>query len=138
MRFMVIVPANKDTEADILPTAEELAAMGKFSEEMVKAGVMLSGEGLRSTSKGARIRFTDKKPVVIDGPFTESKELVAGFWIMQTKSKEGAIAWMERAPFGPGTTLEIRQIFESEDFAPVDPTGELRKQDDELRKQAAR
>jgi hypothetical protein len=133
MRFMVIVPANKDSEAGVLPSEKDLAAMGKFNEELVKAGVMLAGEGLKESSKGARITFGGGKPRVVDGPFTESKELIAGFWIIQTKSKEEAIEWMKRAPFDPGITIELRQVFETEDFAPSDPTGELMKKERELR-----
>src|SRR5262250_1198020 len=98
MRFMIIVPANKDSEAGVLPTPDQLAEMGKFNEEMAKAGIMLAGDGLHPTSKGARIRFEGSKRTVIDGPFTEAKELVAGFWIIQTKSKQEAIEWMKRAP----------------------------------------
>jgi hypothetical protein len=133
MRFMVIVPANKDSEAGVLPSEKDLAAMTKFNEELVKAGVMLAGEGLKESSKGARITFGSGKPAVVDGPFTESKELIAGFWIIQTKSKEEAIEWMKRAPFEPGITIELRQVFETEDFAPSDPTGELMKKERELR-----
>ncbi len=106
MRFMVIVPASKESEAGVLPDAKLLADMGKFNEEMIKAGVMLAGEGLQPTSKGARLKFQDGKTTVTDGPFTESKELIAGFWLLQVKSKDEAIAWMRRAPFGGGTELE--------------------------------
>ena len=134
MKFMVLVPANSESEAGQLPTEKELAAMGKFNEELVKAGVLLAGEGLQPTSKGARIRFGEGKPKVVDGPFTESKELVAGFWIIQAKSKEEAVAYMSRAPFGPGVTIEIRPLFEPADFAASDPTGELRAREEELRK----
>lgn len=117
MRFMVIVPASKESEAGILPSAEQFAEMGKFNEEMARAGIMLAGDGLQPSSKGARIKFEGAKRTVIDGPFTESKELVAGFWIIQTKSKEEAIEWMKRAPlFDGGVELEIRQIFETDDF----------------------
>ena len=116
MRFMVMVPASKESEAGVMPPKELFQAMGRFNEEMVKAGVMLAGEGLQPISKGARIRFSAGKPAVIDGPFTESKELIAGFWIIQTKSKEEAIEWMKRAPFGPGVEIELRQISEIEDF----------------------
>jgi len=132
MRFMVIVKANKESEAGILPDAKILAAMGKYNEELVKAGVMLAGEGLQPSSKGARVRFSGSKRTVVDGPFTESKELIAGFWLLQAKSKEECIEWVKRAPF-EGEEVEIRQVFETADFAPVDPTGELRKQEDELR-----
>jgi len=137
MRFMILVPADKESEAEVLPDEKMLADMGKFNEEMVKAGVMLAGEGLRATSKGVRIKFSGGKTTVIDGPFTESKELIAGFWLIQVKSKEEAIAWMKRAPFGDGVVLEIRQVFETEDFAPSDPTGELRAQEERLRAQVA-
>lgn len=137
MKFMILVPANKDSEAGFKGTSEEaasLAAMGKFNEELVKAGVMVAGEGLHPTSKGARITFgANGKSTVKDGPFTESKELIAGFWIIQVKSKEEAIAWMSRAPFGEGTTLEVRQVYDAEDFAPLDPTGDLRKDEARLR-----
>src|SRR5689334_14338870 len=110
MRFMVIVKANKDSEAGVMPSTEMLTAMGKFNEEMVKAGVMQAGEGLQPSSKGARIRFTGKAPQVIDGPFTETKELVAGFWLITVKSRAEAISWMKRAPFNPGDEIEIRQV----------------------------
>jgi hypothetical protein len=137
MRFMVIVPANADSEMGKLPDERILTEMGKFNEELVKAGVMLAGEGLQPTSKGARLRFSGGTVTVTDGPFTESKELIAGFWIIQTKSKHEAIDWMKRAPFGGGVTLEIRQIFETEDFAPVDPTGKVRADEERLRKEMA-
>jgi hypothetical protein len=133
MRFMVLVKANKDSEAGVLPDEKILTAMGKFNEELVKAGVMLAGEGLQPSSKGARIRFDGNKKTVIDGPFAETKELVAGFWLWQVKSKEEAIEWLKRAPFQEGE-VEIRQVFETADFAESDPTGEIRKQEDELRK----
>src|SRR5262245_56713592 len=125
MRFMVIVHASKESEAGILPDEKIFAEMGKFNEEMVKAGVMLAGEGLHPTSKGARLKFSGGKTTVIDGPFTESKELIAGFWLIQVKSKEEAIAWMKRAPFGDGVVLEIRQDFETADIGPA-ITPELR------------
>ena len=133
MRFMVIVKANKDSEAGILPDAKILTEMGKFNEELVKAGVMLAGEGLHSSAKGVRVKFAKGKRTVIDGPFAETKELVAGFWLWQVKSKEEAIEWLKRAPF-EDTEVEIRQVFETADFAPSDPTGELRKREDDLRK----
>ena len=117
MRFMVIVKANKDSEAGVLPSAKELAKMSEFNEQLAKAGVMLAGEGLQASSKGCRLRFDDAgKRTVTDGPFTESKELIAGFWIIQVRSKEEAIEWMSRAPFGGGEELEIRQVFEASDF----------------------
>ena len=137
MRFMVIVKANKDSEAGVLPSTEILTAMGKFNEELVKAGVMLAGEGLHPSSKGVRVRFSGGKHTVIDGPFAETKELVAGFWLWQVKSKQEAIEWLKRAPFGGGTEIEIRQVFEADDFGPQ-LTPELRAQDDRVRAQAAK
>ena len=134
MRFMVLVPANQKTEAGVLPKEADLAAMGEFNEELVKAGVMLTGEGLHPTSKGARIKFSGGKTTVIDGPFTESKELIAGFWLIQVNSKEEAISWMRRAPFGEGVVLEIRQVFEADDFG-TELTPELREQEERMRKQ---
>src|SRR5438876_1341173 len=136
MRFMVIVKASKESEAGILPSKEILAEMGKFNEELVKAGVMLAGEGLQASSKGARVRFDGKKRTVTDGPFTESKELVAGFWLWQVKSKEEAIEWLKRAPFDGGTEVEIRQVFEAEDFGPAF-TPELREQEKRQSEQLA-
>src|SRR5918995_1146905 len=136
MRFMVIVKADKDSEAGVLPTRELLAEMGKFNEELVKAGVMLAGEGLQPSSKGARIRFNGSKRTVIDGPFAETKELVAGFWLWQVRSKEEAIEWLKRAPFQEGE-VEIRQVFEAEDFG-EEFTPELREQEERLRKQASK
>ena len=134
MRFMVMVPASKDSEAGVLPSTEDFAAMGKFNEELVKAGVMLAGEGLHASSKGARIKFSGGKTAVVDGPFTESKELIAGFWLIQAKSKEEAVAWMRRAPFPEGTTLEIRQVFDPADFGPA-LTPELAEAEQRLRSQ---
>src|SRR5262245_44196579 len=120
MRFMVIVKANKDSEAGVLPSKELLAAMGEFNEEMMKAGVLLAAEGLQPSSKGARIRFAGGKRTVIDGPFAETKELIAGFWMIRVKSKEEAIEWIKRcpAPFegGQESEIEIRQVFEASDF----------------------
>jgi hypothetical protein len=136
MRFMVMVPASKESEAGELPDEKILTDMGKFNEEMVKAGVMLAGEGLHPTSKGARLKFSGGKTTVIDGPFTESKELIAGFWLIQVKSKEEAIAWMKRAPFGDGVVLEIRQVFDLADFGDA-LTPELREQEERLRAQVA-
>jgi hypothetical protein len=118
MRFMVIVPANTESEAGKLPDEKVFTEMGKFNDEMVKAGVLLAAEGLQPTSKGARIKFSGGKATVRDGPFTESKELIAGFWLIQVKSKEEAVAWMQRAPFGGGVELELRQVYESEDLGP--------------------
>jgi len=118
MRFMILVKASKDSEAGILPSAELLTAMGNFNEQLIKAGVMVAGEGLQSSAKGARVRFSGNKRTVIDGPFAETKELIAGFWIFQVKSKEEAIEWVKRAPNPmPGESeIEIRQIMEAEDF----------------------
>ena len=132
MRFLVIVKASKDSEAGKMPSTELLTAMGKYNEELVKAGVMLAGEGLHPTSKGARVRFEGKNRTVIDGPFTETKELVAGFWIWQVKSREEAIEWLKRAPFDGGTEVEIRPIFEAEDFG-AELTPELRAKEEKLR-----
>src|SRR5437868_2505261 len=136
MRFMVMVKATKESEAGILPDQKLLADMGKFNEELVKAGVMLAGEGLQPSSKGARIRFSGSKRTVIDGPFTETKELVAGFWMWKVKSKEEAIEWVKRCPNPmPGDSeIEIRQVFEAEDFG-AEFTPELREQEERLRKQ---
>src|SRR5262249_27722630 len=117
MRFMLIVKASKESEAGIMPTEKELADMGKFNEEMVKAGVMLAGDGLQASSKGARVTFKGGKPAVVDGPFAETKELVAGYWIIQAKSKAEAVEWARRVPFVDGA-IEVRQVFELEDFAP--------------------
>jgi hypothetical protein len=116
MRFMVIVKATAESESGVLPTPEQLAEMGRFNEELLTAGVMLSGDGLQATSKGARIRFDGDRPTVTDGPFAETKELIAGFWIIEVASKDEAVAWMSRAPFSGGSELEIRQIFEASDF----------------------
>ncbi|HWY41986.1 MAG TPA: YciI family protein [Candidatus Sulfotelmatobacter sp.] len=137
MRFMVIVKASKESEAGVLPSREILVEMGKFNEELVKAGVKLAGEGLQASSKGARVRFEGKKRTVIDGPFAETKELIAGFWLWQVKSKEEAIEWLKRAPFDGGTEVEIRQVFEAADFGP-EFTPELREQEERLREQAKR
>ena len=136
MRFVVFVKANLESEAGIMPTTEMLTAMGKFNEELVKSGVMEAGEGLHPSSKGVRIKFGGSKPVVIDGPFAETKELVAGFWIWKCKSKQEAIEWLKRAPFQEGE-VEIRQIFDAEDFG-EELTPELRKQDERLREEIAR
>ena len=136
MRFMILVKASNESEAGALPSREELARMGAFNEELVKAGVMLAGDGLQASSKGARVKFSHGKTTVIDGPFTETKELVAGFWIWQVKSKDEAIAWLRRAPFDDAE-VEIRQIFEADDFGD-EFTPELREQEDQLRAQIAR
>ena len=135
MRFMVIVKATKDSEAGILPSTELLAAMGKFNEELVNAGVMLAGEGLQASSKGARVRFAGGKRTVIDGPFAETKELIAGFWLWQVKSKEEAIEWVKRCPDpmpGQETEIEIRQVFDADDFGDQ-LTPELRENEEKLR-----
>jgi hypothetical protein len=140
MRFMVIVKADKASEAGVLPDEKLLAEMGKFNEELVKAGVMLAGEGLHPSSKGARVRFSGSKRTVIDGPFSETKELIAGYWLWQVKSKEEAIEWVKRSPNPfPGTDseIEIRQVFEADDFG-AEFTPELREQENRIRAQAAR
>src|SRR4051812_24091366 len=140
MRFIVMVKASKASEAGILPTEQELAEMGKFNEELVKAGVMLAGERLHTSSQGARVKFsTDNKRTVIEGPFAETKELVAGFWILQCKSKEECVEWMKRCPNpmpGQEAEIEIRQIFEAEDFGEAF-TPELREQEERIRAMAA-
>ena len=133
MRVMVIVKATKESEAGVLPDTEMLTEMGKFNEQLVKAGVMLAGEGLQASSKGKRIRFSGDKRTVIDGPFTETKELVAGFWMWQVKSMDEAVEWLKRAPFGGGTEIELRPVFESEDFG-ANMTPEQRARDERLRK----
>ena len=130
MRFMMIVKANKDSEAGVLPTEEQLAEMAKYNEELVKAGVLLAAEGLHASAKGARVRFSGAKRTVIDGPFTEAKELIAGFWLIQAKSKEEAIEWTKRVPFEE-SEIEVRQVFELEDFGPseaVEHHAQLREQ----------
>src|SRR3954447_23074431 len=137
MRFMVIVKASKESEAGVLPDAKILTEMGKFNEELVKAGVMLAGEGLQASSKGKRVKFSGGTPTVIDGPFTESKELIAGFWLWQVKSMDEAVAWVKRAPFDGGTEIELRPVFETEDFA-AQLTPELREQENQLRERLAK
>jgi hypothetical protein len=117
MRFMIIVKATPESEADVMPTSQELADMGAFNEELIKAGVMLAGEGLKSSRHGARLKYDSSGVTVTDGPFTETKELIAGFWIIEVKSRDEALAWMKRAPFSNGEELEMRQVFETEDFA---------------------
>jgi hypothetical protein len=136
MKFMVIVKASRETEAGVLPTEQQLAEMGKFNEELVKAGIMLAGEGLQASSKGARVKFSGKKRTVVDGPFAETKELIAGFWIWRTKSLAEAIEWAKRCPnpTGEESELEIRQIFEAEDFGEA-LTPKLRAQEERLRAQ---
>jgi hypothetical protein len=136
MRVMVIVKADQNSESGKLPDAELLAAMGKYNEELVKAGVMLAGDGLKPSSQGARVRFSGAKRTVIEGPFSETKELIAGFWIWQVKSLEEAIEWVKRCPNptgGADDEIEIRPIFETDDFAAVDPSGQLRADEKKLR-----
>ncbi len=137
MRVMVLIKADKDTEAGILPSEQLLAEMGKYNEELVKAGVMLAGEGLHPSSKAKRVRFSGGKITVIDGPFTEAKELIAGFWLWQVKSLEEAVEWVKRMPNPDGVEeaeIEIRQVFDAEDFGPV-LTPEIREQNERLRAQ---
>ena len=138
MRFLVMVKATKDSEASVMPSEKLLADMGKFNEELVKAGVMLAAEGLQASSKGVRVRFSGSKRTVVDGPFTETKELIAGFWLWQVRSKEEAIEWVKRcpAPFHGESVIEIRQVYEMEDFGPT-MTDELREQEERLRAQMA-
>ena len=135
MRFMVIVKADQKSEAGVLPDQKLLTDMGKFNEELAKAGVMLAGEGLQPSSKGARVKFSGGKRTVTDGPFSETKELVAGFWLWQVRSKEEAIEWLKRAPFQEGE-VEIRQVFEADDFG-AEFTPELREQEERIRQQVA-
>jgi len=137
MRFMVIVKASKDSEAGILPSPKLLADMGQFNQELVKAGVLLAGEGLQSSSKGKRVRFSGDKRTVIDGPFTETKELIAGFWLWQVRSMEEAVEWVKRCPnpHNGESEIEIRQVFEAEDFGD-NLTPEMKKQEESLRMQA--
>jgi hypothetical protein len=132
MRFMMLVKSNPSAEAGVLPTAEEIAEMGKYNEALADAGVLLAGEGLQPSSKGARVQFPGGKPTVIDGPFAETKELIAGFWLIHADSLADAVEWAKRAPFREGE-IEVRQVFEMEDFAPSDPTGELRAAEERLR-----
>jgi hypothetical protein len=136
MRFMVIVKATKESEAGVMPKQELLAEMGKFNEELAKAGVMLAGEGLHPSSKGARVKFSGTKRTVIDGPFTESKELIAGFWLWQVKSLQEAIEWVKRCPnpHEGESEIEIRQVFEADDFG-AESTPELREQEERIRRQ---
>jgi hypothetical protein len=134
---MVIVKANKDSEAGILPSKEILGKMGKYNEELVKAGVMLAGDGLHASSKGKRVKFSGDQRTVTDGPFTETKELIAGFWLWQVRSMEEAVEWLKRAPFDGGTEIEIRRVFEAEDFG-ENLTPELREQDARLRQQTSK
>jgi hypothetical protein len=134
MRFMVLVPGSRESEAGEMPSTDDLAAMTKYNEELVKAGVMLAGDGLHPTSKGAKVRFDGSKRTVIDGPFTESKELVAGYWIWECASRDEAIEWLKRAPFGGGVEVELRQVFEADDFG-EELTPELRETNERLRQQ---
>ena len=142
MRFMMLVKASKDSEAGALPSKELLAAMGQFNEEMAKAGVLLAGEGLQASSKGARITFSGSKRTVTDGPFAETKELLAGFWMIQAKSKAEAIAWASRVPFADGEVVEVRQVFEASDFpADVFPPEDAAREEElrqELQRKAAK
>jgi hypothetical protein len=133
---MVLVKANEDSEAGVLPDEKGLTEMGRYNEELAKAGVMLAGEGLHASSKGARVRFSGASRTVIDGPFAETKELIAGFWLIEVKSKEEAIEWVKRAPFDGGTEIEIRQVFEAADFGDA-LTPELREAEERMRAQAA-
>ena len=138
MRFMLMVKANKDTEAGVMPSEQLLTEMGRFNEEMAKAGIMLAGEGLHPSSKGAKVKFSGAKRTVVDGPFAEAKELIAGFWLIQVKSKEEAIEWVKRVPnpTGEESEIEIRQVFETEDFGEA-ATPEIRAQEQRLREQTA-
>lgn len=136
MRFMIIVKANADSEAGKLPSAEELTEMTKFNEQLMKAGVMLAGEGLLDSSKGARVHFSGGKAKVVDGPFTETKELIAGFWLWNVKSKDEAIEWIKRAPFKDGD-IEIRQVFESDDFG-ANLTPETKAREERIRAEIAK
>jgi hypothetical protein len=137
MRVMVIVKANKDSEAGILPSKEILEKMGKYNEELVKAGVMLAGEGLQSSAKGKRMKFSGEKRTITDGPFAETKELIAGFWLWQVRSMDEAVEWLKRAPFDGGTEIELRRVFETEDFG-ENLTPELREQEARLREQTSK
>lgn len=134
MRVMVLVKANEDSEAGVMPSEEQLTAMGKFNEELVNAGVMLAGDGLKASSEGARVRFEKGEQKVIDGPFAETKELLAGYWVLEVKSMDEAIEWIKRVPADPNETseIEIRPVFETEDFGD-ELTPELREQEEKLR-----
>jgi hypothetical protein len=133
---MVVVKANEDSEAGVMPSRQSLAEMGRYNEELVKAGVMLAGEGLHPSSKGVRVKFSGRQRSVIDGPFAETRELIAGFWLWQVKSMEEAVEWLKRAPFDGGTEVELRPVFEAEDFG-AEFTPELREQEERLRAQVA-
>lgn len=134
MRFMVFVPGNADSEAGVMPSTEQLEEMTQYNEELVKAGVMLAGDGLHPTSRGAKVRFDGRERTVIDGPFTEAKEIVAGYWIWECASREEAIEWLKRAPFDGGTEIELRQVFDPEDFG-AELTPELREREERMREQ---
>ncbi|MDN4586909.1 dehydrogenase [Xenophilus aerolatus] len=136
MRFMVIVKANKDSEAGVMPSEQLLTAMGNYNEALVDAGVMLAGEGLHPSSRGLRVRYEGTKRTVIDGPFAETKELIAGYWLWQVRSREEAVEWLKRAPFDGGEELELRQVFEAEDFG-AELTPELREQEQRIQAKAA-
>lgn len=137
MRVMVIVKANKESEAGVLPNAEVLTKMGKYNEQLVKAGVMLAGEGLKASSNGKRVKFSGEKRTVIDGPFAETKELIAGYWIWQVRSMDEAVEWLKRAPFDGGVEIEIRPVFETADFG-ENLTPEAKERDERLREQLAK
>ncbi|HEY3974281.1 MAG TPA: YciI family protein [Candidatus Sulfotelmatobacter sp.] len=136
MRVMVIVKANRESEAGVLPSKELLTHMGKYNQELVKAGIMLAGDGLHPSSKGKRVKFSGEKRTVIDGPFAETKELIAGYWLWQVRSIDEAVEWLKRAPFDGGTEIEIRPVFEAADFG-ENLTPELKKQDQRMREQLA-
>jgi len=136
MRFMVIVKASKESEGGIMPDRKLLTEMGRYNEELSKAGVFLAGEGLHPTSKGKRVKFSGTQKTVIDGPFAETKELIAGYWLWQARSMDEAVEWLKRAPFDGGTEVEIRQVFEAADFGD-EFTPELRRQEETIRAQAA-
>jgi hypothetical protein len=136
MRVMVIVKANDESEAGVMPSEELLTEMGAFNEQLVQAGLMLAGDGLHPSSKGVRVRFSGESPTVIDGPFAETKELIAGYWLWQVKSLDEAVEWLKRAPFDGGAEVEIRPVFEPEDFG-AELTPELREQEGRLRRQIA-
>jgi PhnB protein len=140
MRVMVIVKATRESETGALPKPELLAAMGKYNEELVKAGIMQAGEGLKATSHGKRVRFSGKNRTVTDGPFAETKEQIAGFWLWKVKSMDEAVEWVKKCPnpMESDSDIEIRPLFEAEDFAPVDPKGEERQREEKLRKQIAK
>jgi len=137
MRFVILMKATADSEAGVLPDSDILTRMGNYNEELVNAGIMLGGEGLQASSKGARVNFSAGKTTVADGPFAETKELIAGFWIWQCKSKQEAIEWLKKAPFDGGTEVELRQIFDAEDFG-KELTPELRQQEERLRAEIAK